>query len=347
MPASEIGRATGIRAAVFLALTASLFGARAAVAALLACALVRAVSVARMNDAARRKPIVVLAVIILYLAWCAQRLGGVELVGFSYLALKTHHLLLVAGRPRRQAESFAETLVLLALPASFAAGPIERSGFARDRSLPWSGAESVAAVRRMAEGVFKKVVAVSWIERQITLAGGLAGATGPWDLFVLANLAAWSLYLDFSAYSDIAIGSGRLLGYRLTENFRWPLLATDLLDFWRRWHASLTSWLRDHVFLPVGQALGRTSCPERLAGMLSAGTTFLLMGLWHGFEARYLLFGAYHAVGVVVCSEWKGRMPKPVGWTLTYLFVIGGFLVFRFSPGELAGAIGRVLGVTS
>src|SRR5688500_1571199 len=101
---------------------------------------------------------------------------------------------------------------------------------------------------------------------------------------------ALQIYLDFSAYSDIAIGFARTLGIRLPENFHWPYLARNVRDFWDRWHVSLSHWMRDYVFLPVGSALFRTRLRRRPAAIaaISYLTTFLSIGAWHGLTAGYL-----------------------------------------------------------
>jgi alginate O-acetyltransferase complex protein AlgI len=333
-----------LRAAIFILLTGVVFGWTPAAVAVIGGGVVHACTRQDRIAGVGGRYLPWLFLFALYLSWGALRLASIEMIGLSYLALKLHHLAVTADRKGRAPSTLAETWILLAFPATFAAGPIERDGFARRQKVAMTGPESVAAVRRIAEGVFKKVVCVTILEQWISRRGGIAGVDDVLGFLVMANLAAWSLYLDFSAYSDIAIGAGRLLGYRLTENFSWPLFTTNILDFWRRWHASLTAWLRDHIFFPAGQLLGRASCPMRLAGALSAAATFLLMGLWHGIEPRYLAFGAYHAAGVVICNEWRGGMPRVVGWLITYLFVIVGFLVFRYPPAEVTEAIVRIIG---
>ncbi len=125
-------------------------------------------------------------------------------------------------------------------------------------------------------------------------------------LWVGALAFGLQLYADFSAYTDIARGTAQMLGFDLVRNFRAPFLATSTPDFWRRWHMSLSFWIRDYVLVPL---LGRspTVAPGRL--VLAVVTTFLLIGLWHGAGWNYLLFGAWHATWVLVYLAITPRVP--------------------------------------
>lgn len=162
---------------------------------------------------------------------------------------------------------------------------------------------------------------------------------GRW-LFVTA--IAFRILLDFSGYSDIAIGLSRMLGIRLGENFRWPYLAVNLQDFWRRWHISLSSWIRDYVYIPLGgsrQGVWR----KALNGLIAFG----LCGLWHGPDWNFVLWGLWHGVGLVVCTSYPTLL-GPVGramarlfnrvpllaWALTMLFVGLGWICFFYPLSE-------------
>jgi len=142
------------------------------------------------------------------------------------------------------------------------------------------------------------------------------------------------LFLDFSAYTEMAIGSALIFGLILPENFRRPYLATDLRDFWRRWHISLSTFLRDYVYIPLGGS-------RRGAGRYVFATicTMGLCGLWHGAGWTYVSWGLLHGVGLIVCRNWQRnapRMPAPLGWALTMLFVIVGWVLFRAASFETA-----------
>ena len=127
-----------------------------------------------------------------------------------------------------------------------------------------------------------------------------------------AMLPVWLLaygvkiYTDFSAYSDIAIGSARLFGIPIPENFDWPYLQTNISQFWRHWHISLTSWLTDYVFIPLG---GSRVSPNRVYANIMM--TMLVSGIWHGAGVNFVLWGLWHGVLLVVHRVWRKWRPLP------------------------------------
>lgn len=168
--------------------------------------------------------------------------------------------------------------------------------------------------------------------------------SGVWgDLSGLSTLSAWlgllgyalSLYFDFSGYSDMAIGLGRMLGFRFPENFRYPYLCSSISDFWRRWHITLGAWFREYLYIPLGgnrRGTARTLCNLLLV--------WLATGLWHGASWNYILWGLYF--GVLICLE-KLFVPRlrqvPCArlWSALYrpvclLLVLLGWVLFR-APG--------------
>ena len=157
---------------------------------------------------------------------------------------------------------------------------------------------------------------------------------------------SFQLFLDFSAYTEMAIGIALIFGLLLPENFRRPYIATDLRDFWRRWHISLSKFLRDYLYIPLG---GSRLGPLRyvFATMVTMG----LCGLWHGAGWTFVVWGLWHGVGLIICRSWQqlGRpMPAFAGWALTMAFVLASWVVFRATDfasaasilGSLAGAAG-------
>jgi alginate O-acetyltransferase complex protein AlgI len=138
---------------------------------------------------------------------------------------------------------------------------------------------------------------------------------------------SFQIFLDFSAYTDMAIGIALLFGLVLPENFRRPYLALDIRDFWRRWHMSLSRFLRDYVYIPLGGSRNGTA---RLAA--ASILTMTLCGLWHGAGWMFIAWGLWHGIGLVVCRGWQSLsrpLPAPAGWLLTMLFVAAGWVLFR------------------
>jgi alginate O-acetyltransferase complex protein AlgI len=148
---------------------------------------------------------------------------------------------------------------------------------------------------------------------------------------------SFQLFLDFSAYTEMAIGSALIFGLVLPENFRRPYLATDIREFWRRWHISLSNFLRDYLYIPLG---GSRNGPWRY--LLATVVTMGLCGLWHGAGWTYVVWGLWHGLGLATCHAWQrlGRpLPKLLGWAVTMLFVLAGWVVFRAASFGVAGSI--------
>jgi alginate O-acetyltransferase complex protein AlgI len=152
-------------------------------------------------------------------------------------------------------------------------------------------------------------------------------------LTVASAVVAYSLqiYCDFSGYSDIAIGISRIIGFDLPENFNMPYLATSITDFWRRWHITLSSWLRDYLYIPLGG-----NRRGRARTYLNLSITMVLGGLWHGASWTFVFWGLLHGLGLAAHRLWKEQRPgerRPLhgvgGWLLTYVFVCTAWVFFR------------------
>jgi D-alanyl-lipoteichoic acid acyltransferase DltB (MBOAT superfamily) len=147
----------------------------------------------------------------------------------------------------------------------------------------------------------------------------------------------FQLFLDFSAYTEMAIGSALLFGLILPENFRRPYLAVDIRDFWRRWHISLSNFLRDYLFIPLGGSRN-----GRARYVFATLATMALCGLWHGAGWTFVCWGLWHGVGLVVCRAWQSLerpLPTIASWALTMAFVMIGWVLFRAVNFASAGAI--------
>ncbi|CAL79310.1 putative membrane bound O-acyl transferase (MBOAT) family protein; putative Alginate O-acetyltransferase [Bradyrhizobium sp. ORS 278] len=155
----------------------------------------------------------------------------------------------------------------------------------------------------------------------------------------LAAFASVQILYDFAGYSDIAIGLGLLFGVRLPFNFDAPLRATNMQDFWQRWHMTLMAFLRDYVFRPMVNA---RLLPRRLFAVQYFAAMFITMilcGLWHGASWSFVLWGTLHGMAVVICALWRRfgpRLPAGLGWLLTFLVVLGTGVIFRAGSVEAA-----------
>ncbi|HEX3594125.1 MAG TPA: MBOAT family O-acyltransferase, partial [Polyangiaceae bacterium] len=157
---------------------------------------------------------------------------------------------------------------------------------------------------------------------------------------------ALQIYFDFSGYSDMAIGLGRMFGFSLPENFRLPYAAESIQDFWRRWHVTLSSWFRDYVFIPLGGSRGtRTRTYRNLI------LVFLLCGLWHGASWNFAIWGLFHGTFLVLerspFGGWLKRAWRPLRHAYAILVISIGWVFFRAdSLGAAAGYLASMAGAT-
>ncbi len=149
------------------------------------------------------------------------------------------------------------------------------------------------------------------------------------------------IYVDFSAYSDIAIGSARLFGIKVPENFDWPYLQTNIMDFWRHWHISLSSWLMDYVYIPLGGS--RVPVPRIYFNLL---VTMFISGLWHGAGLNFIVWGMLHGLMLAANRWWRHRSGNETSksvagaWASWSTYICGSqFCVGIFLHGYPHGAI--------
>ena len=158
-------------------------------------------------------------------------------------------------------------------------------------------------------------------------------------LWIGALCYAMQIYFDFSGYSDMAIGMGRMFGFHFTENFNYPYIADSVTDFWRRWHISLSAWFREYVYIPLGG--NRCGTARHIFNML---VVWLLTGLWHGAAWTFVLWGLYYGLLLILEKHVLGgvmnRIPKAVRRLVTFLLALFGWIIFR---SESLSALGRFL----
>ncbi|MCD5970355.1 MBOAT family O-acyltransferase [Pseudomonas quasicaspiana] len=158
--------------------------------------------------------------------------------------------------------------------------------------------------------------------------------TGDAWLGALAYTA--QLYFDFSGYSDMAIGLGLMMGFRFMENFKQPYISQSITEFWRRWHISLSTWLRDYLYITLGGNRG-----SKFATYRNLFLTMLLGGLWHGANITYVIWGAWHGIWLAI-EKAIGLNTAPrtfnvMRWALTFLIVVTGWVIFRSENLHVAG----------
>ncbi len=287
------------------------------------------------------------------------RWGGFELhlptlaivlpVGISFYTFQTlsYSLDVYAGRlaPTRKLLDLA---LFVAFFPQLVAGPIVRAAdFLPQLSVPrfFARVEVRAALTLLFFGFVKKAC-IS--DNLAPLVDAVYAAPERFDALSvwLATLAyATQIYCDFSGYSDMAIACAALLGYRLRLNFYFPYFAGDITDFWRRWHISLSSWLRDYLYIPLGGSRGTAFA--RYRNLL---VTMLLGGLWHGAAWTFVVWGGLHGLALIVHRLWRsssiargmlGRAVSAAGPLLTFLFVCLCWIFFRAQSFEDALTLTR------
>jgi len=216
-------------------------------------------------------------------------------VGISFYTFQT--LSYTIDVFRRKIEPTKDIVAFFAFVAFFpqlVAGPIERARnllpqFKEKRSFDYELARD--GLRQIVWGLFKKVVVADTCAAYVDEVFPNYTSHSSLALVLATFYFAIQIYCDFSGYSDIAIGTAKLFGFRLMQNFRYPYFARDIAEFWRRWHISLSTWFRDYLYIPLGgNRVGRLKTIRNIL------VTFLVSGFWHGANLTFLAWGALHAL---------------------------------------------------
>jgi alginate O-acetyltransferase complex protein AlgI len=244
--------------------------------------------------------------------------------------------------------SFWDFLLYIMLFPKLIAGPIVRfheiAGQLTDRRAFDTADEKLAGLFRFAVGLGKKVLIANVLGQEVDRLFGLPPETLPTGAAWLGALAyTLQLYFDFSGYSDMALGLGRLMGFQFPENFNSPYVARSITEFWQRWHITLGRWMRDYLYIPLG---GNRVKRSRLYTNL--WTVFILSGFWHGAAWTFIAWGAYHGFWLVLERLFLLRLYRRLGvlsLVPTFGLTVLGWVLFRAQslPQALA-YVGRMLG---
>ena len=273
-------------------------------------------------------------------------------VGISFFTFQAMAYVIDVGRGRQTPSPLLEFAVFLAFFPQLVAGPIVRSSEfvpqLRRRRDP-RNVEGSEALLLIAGGLFKKVVVANTlatviVDRVFAAPGSFTG----FEVLMAIYAYAIQIFADFSGYTDIAIGVALLMGFRFPQNFNQPYQATSLQDFWRRWHMTLSRWLRDYLYIPLGGNRG-----SRLATYRNVLLTMVLGGLWHGAAWTFVVWGTLHG-GWLAAERWirevRGDRPpletvpsRVLGRLVTFHVVCLGWVFFRAdSFGTAWALLGRL-----
>lgn len=253
-------------------------------------------------------------------------------IGISFFTFQIMSYAIDAYRDEKLIQdNFFDLLLYISFFPQLIAGPIVRysdiAAQLRERTAP---PEQVAdGLRRFIVGLAKKVLISNTmaVTADAFFSQVDAGLSMP-EAWLASLSYGLQIYYDFSGYSDMAIGMGKMFGFHFLENFNYPYAATSVTDFWRRWHISLTTWFREYVYIPLGG--NRKGMPRTL---LNIFIVFLLTGIWHGANTTFIVWGLYYAVFMI--AERLGAIPvkkikcKPLLWLYTMFIVFTGFIIFR------------------
>ncbi len=250
-------------------------------------------------------------------------------IGISFFTFQTMSYTIDLYRREVTVEkNYAEYLMYVSMFPQLIAGPIVRYKTVKqelhEREIKMQ--DVIDGFIRFIYGLLKKVLLAN---RLGSLFDDALALQNPSLAFAWLGAIAFTLqlYLDFSAYSDMAIGLGKMLGFKFDENFNYPLSAKSVTDFWRRWHISLSSWFRDYVYIPLGG--NRCRIPRQIFNL---AVVWFLTGLWHGASWNYVIWGVYY--GILLCLEkfvygkYLEKAPKFLRHVYLCLIIVIGFTVF-------------------
>lgn len=257
-------------------------------------------------------------------------------LGISFFTFEFIHYAVDRYRGRTRAGSLGEYMAFILFFPTMVAGPIKRyQDFLPKLEAPstdWR-TDWERGTTRILCGLAKKFVIADTLTAMTNHLNAADIAVAHRAILPLWLLAyGMQIYFDFSAYSDIAIGSTRLFGIKIPENFDWPYLRTNISEFWRHWHISLSKWLTDYVFIPLG---GSRVAPVAIYANLLI--TMLVSGVWHGAGMNFVIWGLWHGALLALhrlWSHWRGPAKTPrfagqlASWALTFVLVNLGWAFF-------------------
>lgn len=253
-------------------------------------------------------------------------------IGISFYTFQTMSYSIDVYRGNVKAQkSFMNFLMFVSLFPQLIAGPIVRYSDIEDqisKRTVTTEAFSAGTTRFMA-GLGKKVLIANY-------AGSLATSLLK-DIDSAAVMSVWfgvlfyafQIYFDFSGYSDMAIGLGKMFGFDYPENFKYPYISTSITEFWRRWHITLSSFFRDYVYIPLGG--NRVGVPRQILNLL---IVWGLTGLWHGASWNFVLWGLYYffflCLEKFILKKFFAKIPSPIRWLYSMSVVLVGWMIFYF-----------------
>ncbi len=270
-------------------------------------------------------------------------------LGFSYIAFRLIHTLRDRQSGRLPDVTLQEYLIYLIFFPTLVAGPIDRiERFVKDlrNTAPAQASQVGEGMKRFVTGMFKKFVLADLLAMVSLSAQNAAQIHGAGWMWLSVYAFTLQIFLDFSGYTDIAIGTGQFMGFTLPENFHSPYLKPNLTQFWNNWHITLTTWFRSYFFNPLTRAMRSAKRPVPVIWVILIGqlATMVLIGMWHGMTWNFIAWGAWHGIGLFANNRWSewqkrrnagiealrtpGRLGSAVSTFATFNFVALGWVWF-------------------
>ncbi|MFN8392435.1 MAG: MBOAT family O-acyltransferase [Bdellovibrionota bacterium] len=253
-------------------------------------------------------------------------------IGISFITFeKISYLVDVYRGIVRPAPTFSTYLLFLALFPHLIAGPIFRyhdiSEQLLERKHSWES--MYEGMVRFSFGLAKKTLLADPLAEVVNRIFHLSFvALTPGYAWLGAICYAFQIFYDFSGYSDMAIGLGKMMGFTFLENFNRPYISTSITEFWRRWHISLSNWMREYLYIPLGGNRGSVS-----RTYLNLWIVFLLSGLWHGANWTFVIWGCYHGLFLVleraVLGKVLARLPRALSGSYAFIVILFSWVIFR------------------
>ncbi|MFV8749791.1 MBOAT family O-acyltransferase [Nannocystaceae bacterium ST9] len=282
--------------------------------------------------------------------------------GISFYTFQTmSYTIDVYRRQITPTKSFLRFFLYVTFFPQLIAGPIERAGhllvqFDHAATRPFRVENLVSGAQMIVFGMFKKVVIADHCGRLADQVFRDPAGFDGWTALIGVYAFTLQIYCDFSAYSEIARGSARIFGIDLMRNFDQPYLTSNIAEFWRRWHISLSNWFRDYVYIPLGG-----SQKGKVRTLINLIITMFLSGLWHGAAWTFVIWGLYHGLLLLITALigkrvaklfGGGRLARALGWFTTFHLVVIGWILFRAADmaqfRQLLGSIaGQIAGLAS
>lgn len=275
-------------------------------------------------------------------------------VGISFFTFQALSYLWDVYYGKIQAErNFLDYSLYVSFFPSIVSGPINKASLILPQLKSprpyFDYQKAVAGLKQMLWGMFMKVVVADRVALYVDTVFSQYESYSGISCFVASLLYSVQIYADFAGYSLMAIGVGKLLGFELTENFRRPYFSFSVTDFWRRWHISLSTWLKDYVYIPLGGS--RCSKARNYWNII---VTFLVSGIWHGANWTYIVWGLWHGIFQVIekmLNQQKCRyngFGKAVKIVITFVLVNFAWVFFRMPTiGDAFGVLQRIFDVSA